>query len=400
MKTFLAYFFMVVFSLKLQAQIPDPCTGAGAAQAISTLSPCNCTEAQGGTPCNKTSFATKPLSDAAINLFLTTQSTYALPTTPTNWQDVRGSAMSLSGTFKHEFCTEVTTSASTNKLNILNIAQVQVNCNAVCQDYKIIKKSDVCGLNQITPTLVASALDPTVFYRQYIVSPSTTYIICRQLYFSGDLDCLNTWTGGDGISSLGAQVTAQHWFYYEEAIVTPLYITTFNGIKINDKNVLQWNVVNQNNIANFTIEKSMDGNSFYAIGNVIADNTTSQKPYTFTDATSIESNTYYRIKVTEKNNASSYSTTIKITAKNTNHFISITPNPAKDFAQLNVYAKKTSKALIYIVDASGAIVLTQNANLYNGINNIVLDVTRLYKGIYFVKITNEQEVFNQKLIIQ
>jgi hypothetical protein len=397
MKTFLAYFFMVVFSLQLQAQIPDPCTGAGAAQAISTLSPCNCTEAQGGTPCNKTSFATKALSDGAINLFLTTQSTYALPTTPTNWQDVRGSAMSLSGTFKHEFCTEVTTAVSTNKLNILNIAQVQVNCNAVCQDYKIIKKSDVCGLNQITPTLVASALDPTVFYRQYIVSPSTTYIICRQLYFSGDLDCLNTWTGGDGISSLGAQVTAQHWFYYEEAIVTPLIITAFNGVKVNNDNLLQWTATNENDVLKYSIERSNNGNTYYEIATVLPN---ASHSYNFTDFNTIQQSNFYIIKMVERNGTINYSKIVKLNATSIQQLIGIYPNPAKTSTHVSLYSSSTKKAFIQIFNTNGIVEKSVNYNLKTGINNLELNVTTLSKGIYVLKITNGENIYNQKLIVE
>ncbi len=381
------------------AQVPDPCTGTGAAQAISTLSPCNCSEANitGGTPCNKSSFATKALSDAAINTFITTQSTYVLPTVPTTWQDVRPQALLVNGAYKHEFCTEVTTAAGTNKLNILNIAQVQINCDAVCQDYKIIQKTGTCGTNTITPTLVASALNPTVKYRQYAVLPNTTYIICRQLYFDGsDLDCYTTFVGGDGLNSGGAQVTAQHWFYYEEAIVTPLYLTAFNGINANNQNLLQWSVTNNAAIATFLLEKSTDGITFTPI-KTINENPTSTS-YTYTDVNTVTvPQTFYRLKIVDKNGSYYYSTIIKIKTTNNENDWNITQSINN--ISVTTHQTKAMPVTISLWQTNGKLISTVSKKVEAGFNTFQVPTIGVAKGIYFIKINTAEYANTKKIMI-
>ena len=210
MKKILFTLTVIAFSINVYAQIPDPCTGAGAAQAIDVASPCNCGEAQAGTSCNKSIFTTQALADASINSYLSTQSGYGQPTIPVAWQDVRTSNLLLNGTgiVRHEFSTEYTTGPSTISVAAINICQVKNTCNAACQDYKIILKSGgTCGTNLLTPVLITSGLDPAVKYRQYTVSPNTTYIISRQIYYDGtSAGCFTSWTGTDGSASGGAKI--------------------------------------------------------------------------------------------------------------------------------------------------------------------------------------------------
>lgn len=399
MKKIITTLLLIALTVCSIAQIPDPCTGAGAAQPISTTSPCNCSEVNvvSGTPCNKSSFIDKAASDAAIAFFITNQSSYALPTTPAPWQDVRGNALNLAGTFKHEFCTEITTDPGTNKLFILNIAQVQINCNAVCQDYKIIQKTGTCGINAITPTLVPSALNPTVNYRQYNVLPNTTYIICRQLYYDGsDLDCYGSWVGGDGVNSLGAQVTAQHWFYYQEGIVTPLGNNTFKGIQVAGTNILEWTTDNQNEIAKFDIEKSTTGAAFTTIATVLK-HTVSK--YNYTDAASNQL-AYYRLKVTSNNNTQLYSYIIKLSNSPSHNAFTIYPNPAAHSTTLSIYKAHATAATIQVYNFNGTLVHTQYNQLSAGINTVPVLVNQLPQGIYSIKLVCNHVTVTQKLIIQ
>ena len=395
---------LILISVSTFAQVPDPCTGAAASAPISTSSPCNCSETNivGGTPCNKSMFGTKALSDASIHTFLTAQNNWALPTTPVAWQDVRAQALSLGGAFKHEFCTEVTTSATTNFLYIINIAQVQINCTAVCQDYKFIKKADVCGINAVTPVLVASALDPTIKYRRYAVLPNTTYIICRQLYFDGnDLDCYTTWTGGDGINSLAAQVTAQHWFYFESnTSVLPIKLDDFTATNFKGENYLNWKAETETNLNRYEVEKSEDGNLFNKIGEVLA-STSNVKQYNFVDdKKSIVAKVFYRLKIIELDGKIAYSKIIVVSDKTEKNIFTISPNPASDKAEVKIFSEKNANSKMFILSTNGNIISTKNIVLQKGSNFISLDVTNFPKGVYFVKLNNSGIDITQKLIVQ
>ena len=390
---------LAVTTVSAISQIPDPCTGTGAAQPISTLSPCNCSEAQSGTSCSNTFYSSQSTADNAIHTYLTTQGNYAVPT---GFQNVLADNIFLNGTYKHEFCTEYTTGPTTTTIAVINFIQVEQNCNAICQDYKIILKSGgTCGINLLTPTLITSTLDPTVKYRQYNVSPSTTYIICRQVYYDGnDIDCYLGWTGGDGVS-VGAQVSSQKWFIWSLTAL-PVKLTNFTGVNYNNNNYLQWTAENEINFSKYEIEKSEDGISFKSISAISANtNSSLTQQYSYTDAlVNNNAKSFYRLKQVDNNGKFTYSKIISISNKADKNFFTLFPNPATDKTDAKIYAAKSGAAKIEVLSASGTSINTKNILLQKGINSISIDVTDISKGVYFLRITNENKTAIQKFVKQ
>ncbi len=391
----------VVFSISTYAQIPDPCTGAGATQAIDIASPCNCSEAKAGTSCNKTVFVSKAAADAAINSFLATQSGYGQPTIPVAWQDVRTNNMMLNGTgiVKHEFSTEFTTGATDITLNAINICQVRNTCNAMCQDYKIIEKTTgVCGTNLLTHTLIPSiptGSNPIVNYRQYNVSPNTTYIISRQIYYDGtSAGCFTSWTGTDLSASGGPKITSQHWFIWTSTGVLAVSDLKFSARQLNNYVMLQWSALQENNNEKFEIEKSIDATNFKKIGDVLSKgNTTTQNNYWAEDNKPSAIN-YYRIKAIASDGKVSFSPTVKLVLKaNNNTAIIIAPNPVQETANI-IFESKIAGAVPYkIISTMGNVVAAGNIQLQKGVNKISKNVAMLAAGTYlFVsEINGERE---------
>lgn len=66
--------------------------------------------------------------------------------------------------------------------------------------------------------------------------------------------------------------------------------------------------------------------------------------------------------------------------------LEIFPNPATDKFQVNINSTTSQKAMIELVNESGAVLLQKSENLTNGVNNISLNVTQIAKGNYFLKI--------------
>jgi hypothetical protein len=377
----------IIFSLNVNAQIPDPCTGSATVQAIDIASPCNCSEAKLGTSCNKTVFATQNLADIAINSYLTSQSGYGQPTIPTAWQDVRPNNLLLNGTgiVKHEFSTEFTTGSSTLTINAINICQVRNTCNAQCQDYKIIEKTaGVCGTNVLTPLLIPSILDPTVKYRQYTVTPNTTYIISRQIYYDGtSAGCFTSWTGTDLSASGGPKITSQHWFIWTTTGVVAVNDLKLSAKQLNNAVMINWTAVQENNNAKFEIEKSVDGKNFTKIGNVLSKgNATTQNNYWIEDNNPTAIN-YYRVKAIATDGKTSFSTIEKLILKaNNNVAILIAPNPVKETANIILESKVANKAAYKIIGTMGNVVAIGNMQLQKGINKISENVEKLSVGTY------------------
>ncbi len=74
-----------------------------------------------------------------------------------------------------------------------------------------------------------------------------------------------------------------------------------------------------------------------------------------------------------------------------NSNISIFPNPANDF--VNITTKNNGN--LQLIDINGKVLINTKVN-----NNIKIDISDLYNGIYLIKYTTASNIINQKLIIR
>ncbi|MDX5345747.1 MAG: T9SS type A sorting domain-containing protein [Hymenobacteraceae bacterium] len=76
------------------------------------------------------------------------------------------------------------------------------------------------------------------------------------------------------------------------------------------------------------------------------------------------------------------------------------PNPSTGVFNLSFTLEKKASALITVRDASGREVYRENLNRFKGRYNKELDLSRQSKGIYFLQIISDNQVFNKKLLLQ
>jgi hypothetical protein len=60
------------------------------------------------------------------------------------------------------------------------------------------------------------------------------------------------------------------------------------------------------------------------------------------------------------------------------------PNPASNQLNLAYQANTETRAILKIYNADGREILFQNCQLYTGENNLMIDITSLAKGIYYI----------------
>jgi hypothetical protein len=396
-KIFYTAAFLIICA-KLFAQIPDPCVGANASLAKSIASPCNCEESQSGSSCNKTVYINQAASDADIQSFFNTQFGYGQPNIPVAWQDIRSSNMMVdvaSPGIKHEFSTEFTTGPTTTSVAVINIFQVRSGCAGACQNYIITKKTDPCGTNLITPTLIPSTTTPVFNYRAYTVAPNTTYIITRQVVYDGtSAPCFSSWTGADGSPSGGAQATAQHWFIWSSGGALPINGLQLSTKQLNASVMLQWHTAQEINTAKFEIEKSSDAINYTKIGELAATgNSYTQKNYWFEDKVPEPIN-YYRIKAIDNDAKATYSPISKLSFKMSDMAsIIIAPNPVKQYADIIIESKQVVTTPFKIINTNGQTVQSGKITLQKGINKINKNVTTLTSGYYlFVAEVNGERI--------
>ncbi|MCB0710549.1 MAG: T9SS type A sorting domain-containing protein, partial [Chitinophagaceae bacterium] len=75
------------------------------------------------------------------------------------------------------------------------------------------------------------------------------------------------------------------------------------------------------------------------------------------------------------------------------------PVPANTQLTIVIRSKENRKADLQIFDAMGRVVKLQTTNLINGTNNIVIDVSGLPAGTYYLRSRGLLKDFNNKITI-
>jgi len=177
------------------------------------------------------------------------------------------------------------------------------------------------------------------------------------------------------------------------------FAANYNG----GKAAISWTSLQEHNLDSYEIQRSVDGVTFEVAGNVKANNLTSMQQYSFTDdITAINSKyVYYRIRISDLDHSMKLTNTviIKILGPKGNE-MTVSPNPSSTNAQIKVVATKAGAGEIAVYDASGKIVLRQQATLLIGTNSIALNnITSLSEGYYTIRLTSNNESFSSKLLI-
>ncbi|MEO7524517.1 MAG: hypothetical protein ABIT58_10505 [Ferruginibacter sp.] len=117
-------------------------------------------------------------------------------------------------------------------------------------------------------------------------------------------------------------------------IVTPVVLTNFTAAAKNYDVFLNWQTASEVNSSHFSIERSLDGQTFTAIGKVAAQGFSDLKiNYNFTDnkPVNFDKPTYYRLNMVDRDGSSKYSRIQSVTLKtNGNSYVhQVYPNPVK-----------------------------------------------------------------------
>jgi Secretion system C-terminal sorting domain len=173
-------------------------------------------------------------------------------------------------------------------------------------------------------------------------------------------------------------------------------MATLTARKQSNKEIaILWKTEQEQANKSFIIERSSDGLSFSNIGSLQgAENSTIEKTYNFTDAAPLQGVNYYRIKSVDVQGKETTSKTVSVNfSDKMNNKLQIYPNPARSDLQIEMILDEEATKPIQIFDLAGRIILSQNAVLTKGLNNIALDVNTLSSGTYLVKMGSEMSRF-------
>jgi hypothetical protein len=175
----------------------------------------------------------------------------------------------------------------------------------------------------------------------------------------------------------------------------PVTLLYFNANAVGNTVQLNWKTTAEINNKYFEVQRSADGITFTAIGNVPG-NGTSGLPHTYelTDGDPLQGINYYRLKQVDNDGNYVYTNIVSITFGTSTQFV-LYPNPATSIVNIKVpFSSQTGTVIIY--DMQGRFVFEQFIN-----GNIIseqLDISKLSSGIYNVTLLQGNQKQNQKLI--
>ncbi len=173
--------------------------------------------------------------------------------------------------------------------------------------------------------------------------------------------------------------------------ILPLNLLEFKGKLIKNDAVLNWKTENEINTEEFIVERSVNGSSYVAVGNVKAVNTSGTHNYTFTDANIVTLPAdiiYYRLKQRDIDGRYTYSKIISLSIKKNTTGIILYPNPAISEINLSVVALRKEKMDYQVFDNAGRIVIQEATQMLAGTNRLFVDINKLPVGVYYIKLSS------------
>lgn len=157
---------------------------------------------------------------------------------------------------------------------------------------------------------------------------------------------------------------------------------------------LVWKVLQQNEVENYIIEKSINGNSFSTF-NSAAKNEVSLE-YTNLDDKPFNTNTYYRIKQVNKDGSFSYSNVVVVKALKSLslQIAEIYSNPVRNNANVLISSDGAKAVQLVITDLVGKTVSSSTISLQDGDNNVSTNVSNLSSGNYLIHVLHKNQKSN------
>lgn len=176
----------------------------------------------------------------------------------------------------------------------------------------------------------------------------------------------------------------------------PVELVSFTAQRRGSVNELQWITAQELNSRWFIIERSVDGSSYTAIGQVAATgNSSTLKTYAFTDNAPTKGINHYRLRIVDKDNGFQFSAVRKVRNEGLAD-VAIYPNPVTDKLTVEVQSDRAINGQLLVTDVSGKLIYSRTVNLAQGSNIVPVAAAAWQKGSYVVKLIMESDVVVRK----
>ncbi|PBQ31924.1 hypothetical protein CNR22_09125 [Sphingobacteriaceae bacterium] len=182
----------------------------------------------------------------------------------------------------------------------------------------------------------------------------------------------------------------------------PISLAEFTAIPRSSEVDLSWATLSEKNNAFFTLEKSIDGNSFQAFAKIEGAGTSSVlKNYNFTDQDPYPGISYYRLKQTDYDTKESNSELVMVDFKGDEGDLIIFPNPTHGNFKIKFPNTSVKEITVRILDLSGKMIVSQ-LSVTRGDDSFFTPakLPQLASGTYVIVASSPTKEYSRKLIIK
>lgn len=156
----------------------------------------------------------------------------------------------------------------------------------------------------------------------------------------------------------------------------------FTGVYENGISQLNWNIIEQNNVAFYTIERKNGNSEFEPIGKV---QFTGKLKYVFNDMQPGQGTNYYRLQLNFVDGTTSYSKIVALGGNENMGAINIFPNPVTDYFTVD-FNKASGNYKVILMNLNNQVI--SQHNYAGGVNNrlVIKRDHQLSDGLYIVRI--------------
>lgn len=197
--------------------------------------------------------------------------------------------------------------------------------------------------------------------------------------------------------------TTKWWSLVDNSSPLPVELVDFK-VKCNSGNnstELTWATVSETNNDYFEVEKSNDGTDFYVLTKIKGKGNSSQyEKYSYLDFTVGSDKNYYRLKQTDYDGKSHYSSSLEIencNQKKGGTFFSA--YSANNFINVSMEVTDLGKHKMELVSITGAVVYVDEVEVVKGMNNFKINSLGIATGVYFLYVRGNSSVSKQKIFI-
>jgi len=182
-------------------------------------------------------------------------------------------------------------------------------------------------------------------------------------------------------------------------VILDANLKDFSGQVTQSHAVLNWAIASGNDISYFDLEKSADGRNFTKIATIPYTYNGSTSYHNFTDPEKLESVSYYRLKMTDKNGMFIYSKIVVLSNTAIDFEIKSITNPVTDHLQVEYILPKDGKITMRLYSLYGTLINKLEINAKKGWNKNRYDLIRdLTAGTYIFSLSDNKTVINKKII--